>query len=276
MRQCIEDTGYTEETIVQKAMNGCSLDEIMKIINDKRGTNLFSLSWRQNEESPVYVLPKATKKEPCIALARIRECFCELGLEDKIVECNPPKIYVIYPFLYTSIKYYPIEGLDDMYLLFEHERKSASTLDTGKISVTIRLKPILHRRENYFMSKEEVKAFIVAFGMSVSRWSEENIAIERNYNKINKAKSIAQTSIKIIVDDTFRDSGFEYKLHIGKKRNILTVAIGHQQKIEISLTDNNYQKKIDNLMDFLQKAAELTQTAPFYFRIVHIKETVKE
>lgn len=123
--------------------------------------------------------------------------------------------------------------------------------------------------------RSDLTDLLKEFPMKCVQWDEENKAIVRIFEKTDKMRKMAETSIKALVDNELKDQNYDYSLEVGKRRTVLVVQMKRQRKLEISLTNKGFQKVIGELTEIIDKIMSLSDDIKVGFKITHSKEKVK-
>lgn len=264
------DGVYTEDMVMKRARNGGSIHEMLKEIQHKRERRLF-VTITPTDNTERILLPKATKTKPSVGMSRVLECFDELRLNGRTTSKNLDQIGQFTYFTSRPYIKYTVNDIRDWGIVFE-------------FVTTKRYEKILMRFNSKYSwvcynisseSKAWLKSVILALPEEFKRWDEENDAVIHTFYKAEKTRYLTMASIKALVDATFEGGGFEYSVQECKGRVVVAVGIGHNRKLEIRLTEKNFQTELANILEFVQKAKSLSDYAPTNFRITHSKETIK-
>lgn len=123
--------------------------------------------------------------------------------------------------------------------------------------------------------KDDLIDLLKEFPIRCAQWDEENQVIMRIYEKYDKMRKMAQTSIRILVESELKDKNYKYSLEVGKTRSVLVVKMRRQRKLEISLTNKGFQKVIGQLPEIIDRTMSMSNDIKADFKITHAKETVK-
>ena len=108
-----------------------------------------------------------------------------------------------------------------------------------------------------------------------AKWDAENQVISRIFEKNEKLRKIAETSIQILVDNELKGKGYDYSIVVGRTRSVLTVNMKKQRKLEISLTNRGFHKAIGHLCEIIDQITGVSDGIKVNFKITHSKEQVK-
>lgn len=252
------DTVYTEEYLIRRAKHGCSLFNMLREIRNKRESELVAIQAKTLGEEDK-IAPKDYEQNKNLVLDRIQECFVELGLS--VTRESSGGL-----FGYKETILYKV-GNGGLYFSWYGVKPSMSFrygttgYDYG---------PFFYYLSSF--SKSRLKKIIQAFNAVTERWEKEDEAVVRIFEKEEKVRSMARASIKVMAEQLFKGSGYEYTLRYENNRTIVAVNIGHQRRVEISLTPKNFQKGLQNIIDFIDKAKALSDALPVNFKITHYNE----
>ena len=93
--------------------------------------------------------------------------------------------------------------------------------------------------------------------------------------KFEKRKALAEASIQALVDNELQGKDYDYALIKDQTRSILTVHMLHQRKLELSITNKNFENSIDGLCETIDKIKGVSDSVDLDFKIVNINEEIK-
>lgn len=99
--------------------------------------------------------------------------------------------------------------------------------------------------------------------------------IIRIYEKYDKIRKMAQTSIRILVENELKRTNYKYSIEEGKTRSVLVVKMRRQRKLEISLRHKDFQKVIGQIPEIIDRIMTMSDDIKADFKITRAKETVK-
>lgn len=123
--------------------------------------------------------------------------------------------------------------------------------------------------------KDDLIDLIKEFPIKCAQWDEENQVIIRIYEKYDKIRKMAQTSIRILVENELKRTNYKYSIEEGKTRSVLVVKMRRQRKLEISLRHKDFQKVIGQIPEIIDRIMTTSDDIKADFKITRAKETVK-
>ena len=222
--------------------------------------------------SALYVAAKrgCLRTNKCEGMCELVECFNELGLADFIEfddKLSRPTLYY----------YYDGKDCDGKMEFWEKHNKEGHIYYA---SINVAPHDGIHRPFWYLydiscLNKTGIKKYILSLKPTIHQWNEEDVKIKHIFDKVQKQTSIARTSVQLMVDNELKGKGYDYQIHTGESRVVVTVNIGRQRKVEIPLSFKNFQKQVGHLCKTIDGVIALSQEIPIYFKISHEKEAVK-
>ncbi len=256
-KMVVGDTTYTMEMIEEKAASGVSVRNFMDTIEPQREMDLIYggvMKERITRDGiKTYYTHTRTLTKRKATLDELVEDFGELGLAD-LIKQNGDEIRYYYAGKENYMKY----------VLFKYS-------ETKKKYYYLRI----YRHELSGYCQADRRALLKDIAPTLKRWEEEDAVIKRIFDKAKKQRSIAENSIRIMVDDLLKDKGLDYRLEVGRTRTVLVVGLKRNRKMEISLTNKSFQKNMDSLCDTIDKIASLVNDIPLHFKITYRNEHVK-
>lgn len=102
---------------------------------------------------------------------------------------------------------------------------------------------------------------------SYPAWKSEFETILKEHRKQIKKKELAETSIEVMLKNTFAGSGYKYDLQKNDRNITLQVKLKKKKMLEVRLDHKNFAQQIKSVPGYLEKISKLIDETPLAINI---------
>lgn len=102
---------------------------------------------------------------------------------------------------------------------------------------------------------------------SYPKWKTDFQSILTEHRKQIKKKELAETSIEVMLKNTFAGSGYKYDLLKNDRNVTLQIKLKKKKMLEVRLDHKNFAQQIKSVPEYLEKINKLVDDSPFAINI---------
>ncbi len=121
---------------------------------------------------------------------------------------------------------------------------------------------------------EQLYSFIDEYSKHFQNLLNEWNEIEKELLKEKKISEIANTNIKIFIDNLLKETEYQYCIEENKKSTLIKIKLKRKQQIEFSLSHKNFAQEISKILPAIKEINKTLEKTDIKFKITNYGNNV--